>query len=475
MRAERGTRAHEPFLRPSDSCSPETGVGYFVPFCRPNQASRMPITTEQVTQLAPDSSSAAAGQKLKALKNWVDLGSSPEALWGKCQGSALYQVKVDLANLGSSCSCPSRKFPCKHVLGLMFLCADTPAALPPAEPPEWVVEWLQKRHEREQKKAAKAEASPKPVDEEAQQKRADQRAARVTEGLDRLDLWLQDLVRNGLAGLESRPPSFWEEQARRLVDAQAPGLAARVSALGELPGSAPDWPQCLLAELGRIQLLLKAWQRHAQLDSNLQAEVRQLLGWNVSQEELAQRTDGIADRWCVVGQTLADDRQLRVQRSWLLGRTTHRWALIVQFAAGAQPFAEVLPVGIERAGTIVYYPGVAQQRARLVPTDGGMTDITDPLPGTGLIDEFLGQYAGQLSRHPWTRSVCGLFSGVTIVPRANGWVLRDQAGQALPLAQRNHWKLLALTGGAGCDLAGEWDGRCLQPLGVSLEGRFRAL
>ena len=57
---------------------------------------------EQVSQLAPDPSSAGAGQKLMALKNWSDLGISAEALWGKCLGSALYQVKVDLMNLGTS-------------------------------------------------------------------------------------------------------------------------------------------------------------------------------------------------------------------------------------------------------------------------------------------------------------------------------------------------------------------------------------
>jgi hypothetical protein len=435
----------------------------------------MPITTEQVTQLAPDASSASAGQKLKAPKNWSNLGSSPAALWGQCQGSALYQVKVDLANLGNSCSCPSRKFPCKHVLGLLFLYADSPAALPATEPPDWVRDWLQKRHERDAKKAAAAEAPPKPVDAQAQRKRAEQRDARVTEGLERLDLWLRDLVRNGLAGLESRPPSFWEEQSRRLVDAQAPGLAARLSALGELPGSTPEWPTLLLEELGRIQLLLHAWRRIDQLQPDLQAEIRQLLGWNVSQEELAQRTDGIADQWCVVGQTLSDDRQLRVQRSWLLGRHTGRWALIVQFAAGPQPFAEVLPVGIERAGTIVYYPGVSRQRARLVPTEEGIADITDRLPGTDRIEDFLGECAGQLARQPWTRSVCGLFTDVTIVPGAGGWVLRDGAGQGLPLARRDPWKLLALTGGQACDIAAEWDGRRLQPLGLALDGRYRAL
>lgn len=450
-------------------------MGYSRPRYRPNETRRMPITTEQVTQLAPDANSAAAGQKLKAPKNWSHLGSSAEALWGQCQGSALYRVQVELSNLGSSCSCPSRKFPCKHVLGLLFLFADSPAALPPGEPPEWVVEWLRKRQDREQKKAAKAEAPPKPVDEKAQQKRAEQRDARVSDGLERLDLWLRDLVRNGLAGLESRPPSFWEEQSRRLVDAQAPGLASRLSALGELPGSTPEWPSLLLAELGRIKLLLQAWRRIDQLAPDLQAEIRQLLGWNVSQDELAQQTNGLADHWCVVGQTLSEDRQLRTQRSWLLGRQTRRWALIVQFAAGTQPFAEVLPVGMERPGTIVYYPGVSQQRARLVPAEGGLTDIRDPLPGTNRFEEFLGEYAGQLSRHPWTRGLCGLFREVTIVPGGQGWLLRDGAGHGLPLARREPWKVLALTGGQACDIAAEWDGRGLQLLGLALEGRYRAL
>jgi uncharacterized Zn finger protein len=79
----------------------------------------MNLTVEQVAEMAPDPAAAAAGKKLVALKLWSDLGRSPAAIWGKCQGSALYQVKIDLANMGTSCSCPSRKFPCKHALGLL--------------------------------------------------------------------------------------------------------------------------------------------------------------------------------------------------------------------------------------------------------------------------------------------------------------------------------------------------------------------
>ncbi|MCA9164970.1 MAG: hypothetical protein KDA62_18385, partial [Planctomycetales bacterium] len=66
----------------------------------------MDLTLEQVTEMAPDGSSAAAGRKLMALKNWEQVGRSSEALWGMCRGSAVYQVKVDLSNLGYACSCP---------------------------------------------------------------------------------------------------------------------------------------------------------------------------------------------------------------------------------------------------------------------------------------------------------------------------------------------------------------------------------
>ena len=104
----------------------------------------MDLTHQQIAALAPDANSVAAGKKLSAIKNWRDLGRSPVALWGQCQGSAVYQVKIDLGELAYNCTCPSRKLPCKHVLGLLMLAADSPATLPADPEPEWVVSWLEK-------------------------------------------------------------------------------------------------------------------------------------------------------------------------------------------------------------------------------------------------------------------------------------------------------------------------------------------
>ena len=128
----------------------------------------MTLTVEQALALAPDGASASAGRKLGSPKGWRGLGRGAGALWGECQGSALYQVRVDLGDLTTKCSCPSRKFPCKHALGLLVLAATDPAALPESEPPEWVAEWLQRR-------AARADQGSRGTGEREKRRKANRR------------------------------------------------------------------------------------------------------------------------------------------------------------------------------------------------------------------------------------------------------------------------------------------------------------
>ena len=86
-------------------------------------------TADQVLALAPDAASRKAGSKLGAAGPWSETGSCDEGtVWGLCRGSGSkpYQTVVDLADAAGpayKCSCPSRKFPCKHALGLLLLWA----------------------------------------------------------------------------------------------------------------------------------------------------------------------------------------------------------------------------------------------------------------------------------------------------------------------------------------------------------------
>lgn len=434
----------------------------------------MTLSVEQVLEMAPDGNSAAAGRKLMAARNWDALGQNVDALWGLCRGSAVYQVKVDLTNLGYHCSCPSRKFPCKHVLGLLMLWAESPAAVPTADSTEWVSDWLAKRKQRDEKKAEKQETeAKKPVDAKAQQRRAEQRESRVSEGLARLGLWLADLVRNGLAGVETKPASFWHEQAKRLVDAQAPGLASRVARLGDLPRSSADWPARLLAELGRIALLLHAWERIAELSPPLQSDVRQALGWTVSQSELEQNGAVVDDIWAVAGQWVDSDDRIRVQRSWLCGRNTGRSALVLQFAAGTQPFAESILPGCQQQATLAFYPGTVQQRAKYLARDGAVQPVVSRLSGHPQIEAFLAAVSEQSARQPWLGSFGAVLHDVCLASKAENWLVCDSAGHALPLVGNDHWRILAITGGRPFDMTGEWDGERFRLLGILTDNVFR--
>src|SRR5690606_344095 len=121
------------------------------------------------------------------------------------------------------CSCPSRKFPCKHGLGLLLLYSRDQNLFSQASEPDWVIDWLDKRAEREDKKPTKKEKE-KTVDPAALAKRQENRTKRVDDGISELRLWIHDIIRNGLIDMPGKDPSYFGNASKRMVDAQAPGL-----------------------------------------------------------------------------------------------------------------------------------------------------------------------------------------------------------------------------------------------------------
>jgi hypothetical protein len=430
------------------------------------------LSLEQVLALAPDAGAAAAGKKLGTPGPWQGVARTARALWGECQGSALYRVQVELSSLTGKCTCPSRKFPCKHVLGLLLLAVSHPPSETAAAEPEWVADWLGKRAATAEKKvASKSEA---PVDEAAQQKRALQRSARVEQGLAGLDLWMRDLVRNGLAGLEVQPPAFWATQAARLVDAQAGSLASRVGALGDLVGTDPAWPARLLEALGRIALLLQAQRRGEALPPPLLAEVRQRIGWAQPKEDVLAKGARASDRFIVAGQTQSDDGRVRSQRTWLLGARTGATPLVLQFAVGSAPFEEQFVPGTAFEGEVAFFAGPVAQRALLLKREPASA-WTEPLPGHASLEAMLEQVAAQAALQPFLeRTAVPLQQVVPVDGGAQAFVL-DRSGAALPLERTALALLLARSGGAPLDLFAEWDGRVLRPLSFFSGGALRAI
>ncbi|MGO8951500.1 MAG: SWIM zinc finger family protein [Ktedonobacterales bacterium] len=436
----------------------------------------MLLSSDQVLALAPDTTSAAAGKKLANVRYWRNLGQSPLAAWGECQGSALYQVRVELATFAVKCTCPSHKFPCKHGLGLLLLATDA-KIVPSSEPPEWVMEWLSKRaattHKSEKQPPESRSVTPK----QDQRKRVQKREALVSQGLNTLDLWMSDLIRNGLASVETQGVAFWERQAAQLVDAQAPGVAGRVRQLAGISGSRPDWPDKLLDKLGRMALLTHAYRYGDTLNSALYQDVRQLIGWTMSKEELMSTGEKVTDEWYILGQWDYEEEKLRVQNTWLLGAATRRSALILQYSALGRPYSETFVCGSRQIGDLYFYPGAASIRGYLASRQGESAPISEIRSADETIDEFLQHQAELLARQPWQEHFLLVLRGaLPVAPgTAETWYIRDRTGAALPLRRAGPWLLLALSGGMPLDFVGEWDGETVLPLAVTVDGAYHAL
>jgi hypothetical protein len=445
----------------------------------------MSWTAEQVMALAPDASSAKSGKGLSAPRQWLTLGASETCAWGTLQGSGKdpYQTSIDFSGPAFKCTCPSRKFPCKHGLGLFLIVAQRREELTEKRAPPWTTEWMAKRLEKEGKKTAQTAEPPKPQDPEAEkraamaaEKRAASRESRVATGLDELGIWLGDLVRNGFAALPGKSSSFWQTPAARLVDAQAPGLAGRVSALDGITAMGENWPSRLLREAALLHLAQQGWSRLASLPEPTQADLRSVVGFTTSQEEVLAQA-GVRDLWQVMAQHVEADERLKTHRTWLYGAETKRFALNLSFSAGPnQPLDITLAPGSSFAGELVFFPGAWPVRALVKHRDKGADPASFLWPHAN-IAEAMAMAVNALTANPWCGRIPFALAAVTPIQRVSGWIARDETGNSLPLKipEAEGWKLAALAGGHRISLAGEWDGEQLRPLSVQAEGRFLRL
>ncbi|MDV7392490.1 hypothetical protein RZS08_14085, partial [Arthrospira platensis SPKY1] len=104
--------------------------------------------------------------------------------------------------------------------------------------------------------------------------------------------------------------------------------------------------------------------------------------------------------WIVMGLVEGEEDNLRFRRTWVQDAHSGRFALLLDFAWGDQPFEHHWTLGQEFEGNLFYYPSAYPQRALAGEID--LKKIQDPLPmGIDAFDELLRKYAEALARQPW--------------------------------------------------------------------------
>jgi len=437
----------------------------------------MSYSAEQIIALAPDAASAKAGRSLATSSKWQNVGRDERALWGECQGSGAkpYQTVIDLGEPAFKCTCPSRKFPCKHALGLFLLVTEHQATN--ATAPEWAAEWLAKRDQQAQRRSEAAKKAEEEPDEVTLARRASQKAkrsldreAKVVAGLRELELWLRDLVRHGLASAQTRSFDYWEQMSARLIDAQAPGVARRVRELSWVSQGSEGWIEQLLAKVSSIFLLVKAFERIESLSLAMQADVRTAIGWSLKEDELPEE-NVVADQWFVLGQRTTGEEGLRVRRTWLWGWGTARGALVLDFAGPGQHLTLDLLPGTTVEAELNFYPSNYPLRAVVKKRINATSAKT--ISGYSTSDQLLTTYADVLALNPWLESIPAPLETVIPVRRNEQLFVRDTDARLLSLKSdaASAWKLLALSGGYPITIFGEWNGQSLLPISVWADGR----
>src|SRR5215471_6185735 len=455
----------------------------------------MSLTFERIEALAPDQTSLAAARKLLKPSSWPTLAEGDRLVWGECQGSGAtpYRVVVNEADAGYKCTCPSRKFPCKHSLALMWMRADKSSAFVSAPVPEWVKDWLSRRRGSSSAPAKNEDdAQPKPrpsirlteipaggatADPKAEQRAAAarernrlEREEAVMAGLEDLDTWLSDQTQHGMANFVAQAAQMCRTIAQRLVDAKAPGLAGRLDSLPTRLFTLPDpaRPSAAIRELGQVHLIGQAYRSASQLPELLAADARQAVGWSVSREDFLSDSAAVRvnAKWRVfaVISEVQPDRLRRVE-TWLCRQGgsdgNSYYAVLIDFvpvSSGAATGGYL--VGDEFEAELCFYRSTFPLRAQIATLRKGAEQSKEPLTLTNdTLSVSYTHYERALAQLPWLGTLPLTFRSATL--RRNGLqlYLHDEAsGSSLPLPSTQSTDALPLASVGRIDGIGLWNG-----------------
>ncbi len=178
----------------------------------------MKITEEYINSIAPNQNAVTNGLGLLKKNSFVKLNISSDGtvLFGECKGSGSsnYITSADFINHENPvfrCTCPSRQFPCKHSIGLLFAYING-KKFEEAEIPADILGKRDKIEQREEKKKVEAVKGPKKVNKSALKKKI---VAQI-EGLELLTKITGNFAQSGLGTVNAKTLQMMNEQVKQL-------------------------------------------------------------------------------------------------------------------------------------------------------------------------------------------------------------------------------------------------------------------
>ena len=187
---------------------------------------------QAIVSIAPNANAVTNGRKLSSGNSFVKrMKSEDDSLYfGECKGSGKsnYIVSIDFEKEGEPvfrCTCPSRQFPCKHAIGLMFEMKEG-KGFETADIPQDIIDKRNKIEAKEKKKAEKEKNPEKPKKTSTVSKAAKtKKIKKQIEGLDLLKDLMNQITNAGVAScVDAAFDKKYDELAKQLGDFYLPGV-----------------------------------------------------------------------------------------------------------------------------------------------------------------------------------------------------------------------------------------------------------
>lgn len=183
------------------------------------------VTKEYIEQHAPDMSTIKNARSLSSKGSFVEHGKNEEedVFFANCTGSGKnpYKVSVDFLTANQPifrCSCPSRKLPCKHSIGLLEEILKG-ASFPVSPVPEDILSKRAKQEKRVENAKVRAEEEaagivkpPKKVNKAARLKKMQKQL----EGIAIVETLINEILTKGISNVETQSKKYFTDLAKEM-------------------------------------------------------------------------------------------------------------------------------------------------------------------------------------------------------------------------------------------------------------------
>jgi hypothetical protein len=426
-------------------------------------------TNEEILRISPDALTYERAKDISTTRHWKELIGNEHFIAGECQstGHQIYKTCIELDAPQYYCSCQSTKRPCKHAIALLLIFLEKAHLLKITDRrPEWLSLLKEKKDQiqaQEEEKAAQRAVQ--------KAKTLDARFELMEAGVNELETWLFDFIRQGVAISETQSESFWDDFAARMVDAKLGAIGKRIRLLKQQL-RVENWYEKILEELSTLYLFVRAFKKLNHLSEEMHQELLNFAGVTIKKDELVDQK-GLEDTWLVIGQTFKEEERLYSRRTWLLGENSGRAALILDFSYGQPKFPMEWKTGQAIDAEMVYFPAAHPVRAVIKK----FTWSKQPFEKWAGFDHFekLAQaFATIVAKNPWINRAPALLEAATPIMDGDELFLVDEQRKMIQVMcdKMASWKLLAISGGQAIALFGEYDGKSFWSLSAITDGRI---